>query len=344
MQSTPNVAMFSTQAYDKTSFAAHPLHANIKLSHFDIPLNAKTVSLCQGFDTVCAFVNDQLDEAILTQLHASGVKHIAMRCAGYNNVDIDCAKQLGMAVSRVPAYSPEAVAEHALALIMTLNRKTHKAYNRVRDGNFDLNGLLGFTLHDKTVGVVGTGHIGAALVRLLSGFGCRILCYDPYPNDGLKALGAEYTDLSTLLSTSHIISLHCPLNEDSHHLINQQTLDSMRDGVMLINTSRGGLIDTRAVINALKTHKIGYLGLDVYEMESELFFRDHSSEIIQDDVFERLATFHNVLITGHQGFFTVEALGQIAEVTLENMIGFSNGFKQPFANEAAPETRFLIVP
>lgn len=344
MQSPPNVAMFSTQAYDKQSFASHPLYTGIKITSFDTPLTAKTVSLCEGFNTVCAFVNDKLDADILQQLYASGVRHVAMRCAGYNNVDIDYATQLGMAVSRVPAYSPEAVAEHALALIMTLNRKTHKAYNRVRDGNFDLNGLLGFTLHDKTVGVVGTGHIGAALVRLLSGFGCRILCFDPYPNNELMALGTEYTDLATLFSTSHIISLHCPLNEESHHLINQQSLDNMRDGVMLINTSRGGLIDTRAVINALKTHKLGYLGLDVYEMESELFFRDHSGEIIQDDVFERLATFHNVLITGHQGFFTIEALSQIAEVTLENMIGFNAGFAKPFANQATPESRFLVLP
>lgn len=344
MHSTPKIAMFSTQAYDKQSFSSHPLYSKISLSSFDTPLSAKTASLCQGFDTVCAFVNDKLDAEILRTLHDAGVKHIAMRCAGYNNVDIDCASELGLAVSRVPAYSPEAVAEHALALIMTLNRKTHKAYNRVRDGNFDLNGLLGFTLHDKTIGVVGTGHIGAALVRLLTGFGCNILCYDPYPNEALTALGAQYTDLTTLFSTSHIISLHCPLNEQSHHLINEHSLASMQDGVMLINTSRGGLIDTRAVINALKSHKLGYLGLDVYEMESELFFRDHSSEIIQDDVFERLASFHNVLITGHQGFFTIEALNQIAEVTLENMIGYNNQFATPFANGAEPKSRFLVLP
>lgn len=325
MEKRPIVAMFSAQAYDVKSFSENPSYSDVSVTTYKTGLSAKTVSLCQQADTLCAFVNDQLDATILQHLKAQGIKHIALRCAGYNNVDIEAAKSLGIAVSRVPAYSPEAVAEHALALIMTLNRKTHKAYNRVREGNFNLNGLLGFTLHNKTVGVVGTGNIGAALVRILSGFGCQILCYDPYPNEQLADLSVTYTDIETLFTSSDIISLHCPLNEQSHHLINRQSLESMRDGVMLINTSRGGLIDTHAVIDALKSHKLGYLGLDVYEMESELFFRDHSSEIIQDDVFERLATFHNVLITGHQGFFTTEALAQIAEVTLGNIINYPKG-------------------
>lgn len=332
----PRVAMFSAQQYDIQSFRQHPLFEQIDLTTFEMALGPKTVSLCQHNDVVCAFVNDVLDKAILQQLKQQGVKHIALRCAGFNNVDTEAAKALGLTVSRVPAYSPEAVAEHALALIMTLNRKTHKAYNRVRDGNFNLNGLLGFTLHGKKVGVVGTGHIGAALVRLLSGFGCDIYCYDPFPDNALVAAGARYTSLQELLSECHIISLHCPLNEQSYHLINSESLATMRDGVMLINTSRGGLIDTHAVIDALKTHKIGYLGLDVYEMESELFFRDHSCEIIQDDVFERLQTFHNVLITGHQGFFTAEALNQIAEVTLQNILSFATG------NSA--EGRFVVSP
>ncbi|NVK56062.1 MAG: 2-hydroxyacid dehydrogenase [Alteromonadaceae bacterium] len=328
--------MYSAQAYDIKSFGQHNLSSQVNITSFETSLNTHTAALSQNTDVVCAFVNDQLDAAVLNQLKQQGVSHIALRCAGFNNVDIDAAKSLGMAVSRVPAYSPEAVAEHALALIMTLNRKTHKAYNRVREGNFHLNGLLGFTLHGKKVGVVGTGHIGAALVRLLTGFGCQIYCYDPYPNPELEALGVHYTSLETLFSECHVISLHCPLNEQSYHLINADSLATMREGVMIINTSRGGLIDTGAVINALKTHKIGYLGLDVYEMESELFFRDHSSEIIQDDVFERLLTFHNVLITGHQGFFTEEALTEIAEVTLGNIIHFAQG--------KADENRFLVNP
>ena len=336
MTPPPRVAMFSAQQYDIQSFKQHPLYEQIDLTSFETSLGPKTVSLCQNFDVLCAFVNDCLDNSILQQLSAQGVKHIALRCAGFNNVDTAAAKALGLAVSRVPAYSPEAVAEHALALIMTLNRKTHKAYNRVREGNFNLNGLLGFTLHNKKVGIIGTGHIGAALARLLTGFGCEIYCYDPYPDDALIKQGVVYTSLETLFKECHIISLHCPLNEQSHHLINAESLASMRDGVMLINTSRGGLIDTHAVIEALKKHKIGYLGLDVYEMESELFFRDHSSEIIQDDVFERLQTFHNVLITGHQGFFTAEALDQIAEVTLQNILALSSG--------TAEDSRFVVLP
>ncbi|GGF56641.1 2-hydroxyacid dehydrogenase [Alteromonas lipolytica] len=332
----PRVAMFSAQQYDIESFRQHPLCQQIELTTFATQLDHKTVSLCQQADVVCAFVNDELDRAILQHLKIQGVTHVALRCAGFNNVDTDAANDLGLAVSRVPAYSPEAVAEHALALIMTLNRKTHKAYNRVREGNFNLNGLLGFTLHGKKVGVVGTGHIGAALVRLLSGFGCEIYCYDPYTDEKLTETGATYTSLNTLLSECHIISLHCPLNEQSYHLINEQSLAIMRDGVMLINTSRGGLIDTHAVIKGLKTHKIGYLGLDVYEMESELFFHDHSSEIIQDDVFERLQTFHNVLITGHQGFFTAEALTQIAGVTLDNIVSWHTG--------KVSKERFVVKP
>lgn len=336
MQYRPKVAMFSTQKYDRQSFSDHPLYPNIEITTFETTLNLKTVSLCKGADVVCAFVNDRLDAAILDILKQQGIKHVAMRCAGYNNVDAEHAKKLGIAISRVPAYSPEAVAEHALALIMTLNRKTHKAFNRVREGNFDLNGLLGFTLYNKSVGIVGTGHIGAALVRLLSGFGCEILCFDPYPKDELVDLGAQYTKLDTLLAESDIISLHCPLNEHSYHLINEESLNKMRKGVMLINTSRGGLIDTQSVIAALKSQQLGYLGLDVYEMESELFFQDHSNEIIHDDIFERLASFHNVLITGHQGFFTVEALNQIAQVTLENIIQLATG--------DIDTNRFVVIP
>jgi D-lactate dehydrogenase len=338
MKNNPmHVVMFSAQAYDTLSFSAHPLYK--KIANFEqiaTHLDEHTTALTTTAETICVFVNDKVDADIIRELKNNGVKHIALRCAGYNNVDLDAAKAAGIAVSRVPAYSPQAVAEHALALIMTLNRKTHKAYNRVREGNFDLNGLQGFTLHGKTIGVVGTGHIGQALVSLLNGFGIRILCYDPYPNQTLVDLGVNYVDLDTLFTESDIISLHCPLNDASYHLINEHSLGLMKQGVMLINTSRGGLIDSQAVIKALKTQKIGYLGLDVYEMESELFFKDHSGEVIQDDVFERLATFHNVLITGHQGFFTHEALAEIAEVTLTNILNFAAGTPDP--------NNFLLLP
>lgn len=313
------VAVFSTQAYDEKSFAHSLEKEDLQLHFLPAPLTQETAALATGHDAVCVFVNDVVDSTVLDKLAEHGVNHIALRCAGYNNVDLAHAASLGIAVSHVPAYSPEAVAEHAVALMLTLNRRMHKAYNRVREGNFDLNGLLGFTLHGKTVGVVGTGHIGAATAKILLGFGCKVLCFDPYPNASLIASGVNYVEMDELFAQSHVISLHCPLNEQSHHMINRDSLAKMRDGVMLINTSRGGLIDTKAIIDALKQHKIGYLGLDVYEMESELFFKDHSFEIIQDDVFERLQTFHNVLITGHQGFFTHEALSQIAHTTFTNI-------------------------
>lgn len=251
-------------------------------------------------------------------------------------MDLEAAKQHNIAVSHVPAYGPEAVAEHAVALMLTLNRKMHKAYNRVKDGNFNLNGLLGFNMAGKTAGIIGTGHIGRATANILLGFGCQVLCVDPFPDKHLQNGGAKYTDLDTLLSQSDIISLHCPLNKDSYHLINDNTISKMKKGVMLINTSRGGLTDTHALINGLKSHQIGYLGLDVYEMESELFFKDHSFDIIQDDIFERLSTFHNVLITGHQGFFTKEALSQISTTTLSNIIAWQKG--------EATTNSFLVLP
>ncbi|GGW88234.1 2-hydroxyacid dehydrogenase [Alteromonas halophila] len=313
------VGVFSCKPYDKAMLESANSDGHLSYTFIEEPLTPLTAIACHDFDAVCIFVNDKVCGETVRALADAGVSHIALRCAGYNNVDVDEAKKLGLRVSRVPAYSPHTVAEHALALILTLNRKTHKAYNRVKEGNFDIQGLQGFTLHGKTVGIVGTGRIGQAVARILSGFGCTLLCYDPMPAQSVKALGASYTDLQTLLSTSHIITLHCPLNEGSYHLINEETIAQMRDGVMLINTSRGGLVNTQAVIKGLKSKKIGYLGLDVYEMESELFFRDHSLEIIQDDEFERLASFHNVLITGHQGFFTQEAMQEIAAVTVANI-------------------------
>ncbi|GGO73227.1 2-hydroxyacid dehydrogenase [Bowmanella pacifica] len=311
------VAVFSAKAYDEQYLSQ--AGDDLELSFIESRLSQQTVSLSRGFDAVCVFVNDQLDAEVLTALHANGVRHVALRCAGFNNVDLDCAKKLGLGVSRVPAYSPEAVAEHTLALVLTLNRKLHKACNRIKEGNFSLEGLLGFNLHGKTVGIIGTGRIGLATAKLFSGFGCHILCHDPYPSDEIAALQGKYVPLDNLFEQADIISLHCPLTPDTKHMINSQSLAKMKEGVMLINTSRGALIDTQAVIQALKSRKIGFLGLDVYEMEGDLFFEDLSDQIIQDDVFQRLCTFPNVLITGHQGFFTHEALVQIAQTTVNNL-------------------------
>lgn len=323
---THKIAFFSTKSYDETAFnqvLANISNQEIQITYFPHTLDHDTATLCDNADTVCVFVNDTLDKTTLEVLASKGVKHIALRCAGFNNVDLEAATELGILVSRVPAYSPETVAEHTLALILTLNRNTHKAYNRVKEGNFELAGLMGFTLHGKTVGVVGSGKIGKATMRILLGFGCKIFCYDPYPDDEVVAMGVEYVSLDTLFSCSDIVSLHCPLTQESHHLINASSISEMKKGVMLINTSRGGLVDTQAVIDGLKSKQIGYLGLDVYEQESELFFKDLSDDIIQDDRFQRLQTFPNVLITGHQGFFTREALGEIATVTLNNILDFS---------------------
>jgi D-lactate dehydrogenase len=313
------VAVFSTKPYDKVYLTQFNQNPDIDLQFFDNGLNNQTTALAEGYTAVCVFVNDVLDDTVLSDLSKHGVKHVALRCAGFNNVNLAKAKELNISVSRVPAYSPQAVAEHAVALILTLNRKLHKAYNRVRENNFSLHGLLGFNLYGKTVGVIGTGNIGEAFVNIMLGFGCQVKCYDPIPKQHLIERGAEYVSLDVLFKQGQIISLHCPLNASTTHLINSQSIEQMQDGVMLINTSRGGLIDSKAIIQALKKGRIGYLGLDVYEMEADLFFEDHSAAIIQDDVFERLASFPNVLITGHQGFFTHEAMQQIAQITLGNL-------------------------
>lgn len=288
-------------------------------------LNSETVVLAAGHEAICAFVNDHLHERILTTLAELGVKLVAMRCAGFNNVDLAAAKRLGIAVVRVPAYSPYAVAEHAVALMMTLNRKTHKAYNRVREGNFSLDRLIGFDLYGKTAGIVSTGKIGQCLAKILLGFGCKVIAFDLYENADLKAAGVTYMPLADLLAQSDIVSLHCPLTDDTRHLINETTLKQMKKGAMLINTSRGGLMDTHAAIVALKTGQLGYLGIDVYEQEGKLFFRNLSEDIIQDDVIMRLMSFPNVLITAHQGFLTDEALSQIALVTMRNVDAFEAG-------------------
>ena len=315
------IAVFSAKKYDQDSFKqwADP---SLEFSFFDVPLDKHSAKLTQGYAAVCVFVNDDLSKVVLTELKAMGVAMIALRCAGFNNVDLTAAKELGLRVARVPAYSPEAVAEHTVAMILCLNRKLHKAYNRVRDDNFALDGLLGFNLHGKTAGLIGTGRIGVATAKILLGFGMKLLCYDIKQDEELVKAGVQYLPLEQLWARSDLISLHCPLTPQTQHLINDTSLAQMKDGVMLINTSRGGLIDTKAVIKALKSRKIGYLGLDVYEQEADLFFQDLSGQLIDDEVFKRLLTFPNVLITGHQAFFTQEALQQICQITSDNLLAF----------------------
>ncbi len=264
-------------------------------------------------------MNDKVNRQVIEILAKKGVKIIALRCAGFNNVDLEAAKEFGIKVCRVPAYSPEAVAEHTMAMLLTLNRKTHKAYNRVREQNFALNGLLGFNLFQKTIGIVGTGKIGKAFINIAKGFGCKIIAYDLYPDQELMNNGVEYVEPDKLFKSSDIISLHCPLTPENHYMINQETIAMMKDGVTIINTSRGGLINTHEAIEALKNHKIGYLGIDVYEQEEKLFFKDLSAEIIQDDMIQRLMSFPNVLVTAHQAFFTQEALEQISEITMRSI-------------------------
>jgi D-lactate dehydrogenase len=318
------VAVFSTKTYDRTFLNSANRQFNHTLTYFEPQLTLDTAALAKGFPAVCAFVNDQLNDAVLRALYTQGTRLVALRSAGFNNVDLCCAEELGMTVVRVPAYSPHAVAEHALALILSLNRKTFRAFNRVREGNFSLEGLLGFDLYGKTVGVIGTGRIGSIFVRIMNGLGCNVLAHDPYPSAEIERY-VRYVTLPELYLGSDIISLHCPLVPETHHLIDEQALAQMKDGVMLINTSRGRIVDTRAVINSFKRGKIGYLGLDVYEEEGDLFFNDLSDKIIGDDIFMRLLTFPNVLITSHQGFFTREALTAIAETTLANITAYESG-------------------
>lgn len=319
------IAVFSTKAYDRAFLEQANALGGLRheLAFFEPRLNAETVPLAAGFDVVCVFVNDQLDAVTLSALSALNVRLVALRCAGFNNVDLPAAKRLGLTVARVPEYSPHAVAEHTIGLILSLNRRLHRAYNRVREGNFALDGLLGFDLHGRTVGVIGTGKIGRIVARTLArGFGCRVLAYDPMPTPGLEEDGIRYAPLTELFCDSDILTLHCPLTPESYHLIGERALAQMKEGVMLINTSRGALIDTPAVILAMKAGKVGHLGLDVYEEEGDIFFEDLSGQIIGDDVFTRLLTFPNVLITGHQAFFTQEALENIAATTFLNVDGF----------------------
>ena len=329
------IAVFSTKSYDREFLVAANVRHGHELSFLEGRLTAESASLGAGNPAVCAFVNDELDAGVLGALAAGGTRLVALRSAGFNNVDLDAAAALSITVSRVPAYSPYAVAEHTIGLILTLDRRLHRAHARVREGNFALEGLLGFDLNGKTVGVIGTGRIGALVARVLVSFGCDVLAYDVAPNPECTEWGVRYVDLDELLESSTIVTLHVPLTPETHHLIDARALGLMQRGVMLINTSRGGLVDTRAVIDGLKTGHVGYVGLDVYEEEADLFFRDLSDQVIQDDVFSRLLTFPNVLMTGHQGFFTREALESIAEVTLDNVTAFEQGRRS--GRELTPE-------
>jgi D-lactate dehydrogenase len=313
------IAVFSTKPYDEQFLTQANANHGFELCFLEPRLNAETARLAAGCQAVCAFVNDQLQADVIEQLVAGGTRFLALRCAGFNHVDLVAAQRHALRVVRVPAYSPHAVAEHTVALMLALNRKIHRAWARVREGNFALQGLLGFDLFGRTVGVVGTGQIGTVVAQILRGFGCRLVGYDPYPNETCRQLGMEYLPLDDLFQRSDIITLNCPLTPETRHVINERSIALMRRGVMIVNTSRGAVVDTPAVIEGLKSGQIGYLALDVYEEEADYFFEDLSDAAIADDVLARLLTFPNVLITGHQAFFTAEALSEIARVSLQNL-------------------------
>ncbi|NVJ59013.1 MAG: 2-hydroxyacid dehydrogenase [Gammaproteobacteria bacterium] len=322
------IAMFSSKQYDIEYFSQYAGQYYHQIDYFDTRLSEATVKMAEGYDAVCVFVNDRLNQQVLDELVNLKIKTVAFRCAGFNNLDLNQAKKLQMNCVRVPAYSPHAVAEHVLALLLTLYRSTHKSYNRVREGNFSLEGLSGVEISGKTVGIIGTGNIGSVTAQIFRGFNCEVLAYDIAPNHSWAAENnVTYVELSSLYEVSDIITLHCPLDEQNRHMINAETIRLMRQGVTLINTSRGGLIDTQAVYEALKRKHIGYLAIDVYEEEANLFFEDLSTDIVMDDLFMRLTTFPNVLISGHQGFFTTHALNQIAKVTLQNLQQVEQGVK-----------------
>lgn len=321
------IVSYSTKHYDRKHMEWVNQHNgyHYDIEYFDFNLTEQTAKNAVGADAVCIFVNDDANRAVLQELASLNIRILALRCAGFNNVDLEAAAELGITVVRVPAYSPEAIAEHAVGMMLSLNRRIHRAYQRTRDANFSLEGLTGFNMHNRTAGIIGTGKIGLATLRILKGFGMKLLAYDPYPNQAVLDLGAEYVDLATIYANSHVISLHCPLTADNHHLLNEVAFAQMKDGVMIINTSRGALIDSAAAINALKQGKIGALGMDVYENERDLFFEDKSNDVIQDDIFRRLSSCHNVLFTGHQAFLTEEALISISETTLHNIKEVASG-------------------
>ncbi|MBE0661387.1 MAG: 2-hydroxyacid dehydrogenase [Bacteroidales bacterium] len=329
------IAFFSTQAYDRQFFENKTDRHQIDF--FESRLKRRTVDLSKGYNGVCVFVTDRLDADVLQALADNGVKLVALRSAGFNHVDLEAAEKAGIRVMRVPAYSPEAVAEHAVALILTLARKTHKAYNRVRDGNFSLDKLMGFTLKNRTIGIIGTGQIGRSFCNIMLGFGCRIVAYDKYPSDEMKEKGVEYLDFDEVLEVSDILSLHCPLTLETKHLINESTLGKMKKGAMLVNTGRGKLVNTAAVIDSLKKEHLGSLAIDVYEEEEKLFFRDLSDYIIPDEQIAQLMIFPNVLITAHQGFFTRESMDEIARITLKNLDDFEDG------NESVNEVNSELI-
>ena len=319
------ILFFSAKAYDKTFFDRCNTEFGFQIEYLETHLGPHIVHAVTDQEVVCVFVNDKVNAEVISILAQKGVKIIALRCAGFNNIDLEAARNHHMKVCRVPEYSPEAVAEHTLAMLLTLVRKTHKSYNRVREQNFSLNGLLGSNLHGKTVGVIGTGKIGRAFCRIMLGMGCKVMAFDPFPDPGIESAGVRYEPLETVLRISDVISLHCPLTPDTHYLINEQTLSIMKPGVTLINTSRGGLIQTTSVINALKNKHLADLGIDVYEQEEKLFFKDLSDSIIEDDTIQRLMSFPNVLVTAHQAFFTEEALTEIAQTTLHSIQTLSEG-------------------
>lgn len=322
-------AIFSTKNYERPFFEQANEAFEHDLTYFEPRLSSETAELAKDFPCICAFVSDRLSREVLERLAGMGTRLIALRSAGFNNVDLEAAAEQGITVVRVPAYSPEAVAEHAVTLMLCLNRGVHRAYNRVREGNFGLGGLMGFNMEGKTVGILGTGKIGESAASILRGFGCRLIAFDPVINKRCTELGVEYVELSSLFHQSDIITIHCPLNPKTHHLIDRSAIESMKQNVMLINTSRGGVVQTEAVIEGLKRKKIGYLGLDVYEEEEAVVFRDLSGEGIPNDRLARLVTFPNVLITGHQAFFTREAVENITEVTLQNITAIEqNGFSE----------------
>ena len=330
-------ALVSARGYDTDSFArwVDQTDSAIEVVPIEARLTPETAITVRGYPIVCPFVHDDLSGDVVRALADGGTRLIALRCAGYNALDVDAARDCGLVVTRVPAYSPASVAEHTVGLMLSLNRHLHRAFNRVREGNFELEGLLGFEMQGRTVGIVGTGRVGIAVARILAGFGMRLLGYDVYENPDAKALGLTYVSLDELLERADVVTLHCPLTPDTHHLINAKTLAKCKPGVMLINTGRGQLVDAATLVDALKSGQVGALGMDVYEQEESLFFRDRSNEVLQDDVFSRLLTFPNVMVTGHQAFFTRESLDEIARITLDSMHRFITG-------QAIPEERRVV--